>query len=70
LPIGGDEDKVWRAALKFQTSALTPAATVVSASLQVFPDGRCLGPRRTLRACAARGYELEAHPILSASWFH
>jgi hypothetical protein len=69
LPIGGDEDKVWRAALKFQLSALPPGATVVRASLHVFHDGRCLGPRKTLLVCEPRDYEIDAHPILSASWF-
>jgi hypothetical protein len=68
LPIGGDEDKVWRAALKFELSALPPGATVVRASLYVFHDGRCLGPRKTMRVCEPRDYEIEAHPILSASW--
>jgi TGF-beta propeptide len=69
LPIGGEDDKVWRAALRFSTSSLPPGSAVVRAILHVFHDGRCLGPRKTLPACEQRDYGLEAHPILSADWF-
>jgi hypothetical protein len=70
LPIGGDEDKLWRAALRFQTTALPSDARIVSARLRLFHDARCLGPRKTLRICGPGAYELEAHEILSADWFH
>jgi hypothetical protein len=70
LPIGGDEDKVWRAALRFPMSGLPAGAAVVQASLFLFHDARCLGPRKTSRPCESRAYELEAHPILSTDWFH
>jgi TGF-beta propeptide len=69
LPIGGDDDKLWRAALRFSTRSLPPGSAVVRASLDVFHDGRCLGPRKTTRACEPRSYELEAHPVLGADWF-
>ena len=69
LPVGGDDDKVWRAALRFPTSPIPAGSTVVSARLHVFHDGRCLAPRKTHRACAARGYEFEADPILRRDWF-
>ena len=69
LPIGGDDDKLWRVALRFSTGSLPPGSAVVRASLDLFHDGRCLAPRKTTRACEARSYELEAHPILSADWF-
>jgi hypothetical protein len=70
LPVGGDDDKLWRAALRFSTSAIPAGSEAVRATLHVFHDGRCLGPRKTVRACDARTYELFANPILSSSWFH
>ena len=70
LPMGGEDDKVWRAALRFSTASIPPRSAVMSATLHLFHDGRCLAPRKTLRACEARDYELEAHPILSTDWFH
>ena len=70
LPIGGEAEKLWRAALRFSVSSLPQGAAVVRAMLHLHHDGRCLGPRKTVQACAARDYELEAHPILSTDWFH
>lgn len=69
LPVGGDEDKVWRAALQFATSRIPVGASIVNATLHVFHDGRCLAPRSATRACDPRGYEFEADPILTANWF-
>jgi TGF-beta propeptide len=69
LPIGGEDDKVWRAALRFSTSSVPHGSAVVRATLHVFHDGRCLAPRKTLRHCDARTYGLTAHPILSMDWF-
>ena len=69
LPVGGDDDKVWRSALKFPTSSIPMGSEVVSATLRVFHDGRCVSPRKTHRACDTRAYELEADPILSTTWF-
>jgi hypothetical protein len=70
LPVGGEDDKVWRAALRFSTSSMPQGAAVVRATLQLAHDGRCLGPRKTLRLCDARDYVLTAHPILTSDWFH
>jgi hypothetical protein len=69
LPIGGEDDKVWRAALRFSTSSVPHGSAVVRATLHVFHDGRCLAPRKTLRHCDARTYALTSHPILSLDWF-
>jgi hypothetical protein len=68
LPVGGASDKLWRAALRFSTSSMPRSSTVVRAVLSVHHDARCLGPRKTLRACDARAYALDAHPILSPDW--
>jgi hypothetical protein len=69
LPVGGEDDKVWRAALRFPTSPVPQGSDVVRAILHVFHDGRCLAPRKTLTLCGPRTYELTAHPILSTDWF-
>jgi hypothetical protein len=70
LPVGGEDDKVWRAALRFSTSSVPQGSAVVQATLHLFHDGRCLGPRKALTLCDARTYGLTAHPILSLNWFH
>ena len=69
LPVGGDDDKLWRAALRFSTSTVPPGSAIVRAVLSVHHDARCLGPRKTIRACDARAYALDAHPIVSSNWF-
>jgi hypothetical protein len=69
LPVGGDDDKLWRAALRFSTSSVPSGSAVVRAVLTVSHDARCLGPRKTVRTCEPRPYELTAHPILSPDWF-
>jgi hypothetical protein len=69
LPIGGDDDKLWRAALRFSTSSVPTGSTVTRALLRLSHNGRCLGPRKTTQPCEARAYVLDAHPILSAAWF-
>ena len=69
MPVGGDDDKVWRAALRFSTPPLPHGAVVERAFLRVFHDGRCLASRKTHGPCPAVPFELGAHPILSASWF-
>jgi hypothetical protein len=69
LPVGGDDDKLWRAALRFSTSTVPPGSVVVRAVLRIHHDARCLGPRKTVRACEPRAYELVAHPISSSDWF-
>ena len=69
LPVGGEDDKLWRAALRFSMSAVPQGAAVVRAVLSVHHDARCVGPRKTLRACDERAYALDAHPILSSESF-
>jgi hypothetical protein len=70
LSVGGDEDKVWRAALHFPLSPIPPGSVVLAATLVVSFDGVCLAPRKTERPCAARPYTIDVHPILSSDWFH
>jgi hypothetical protein len=44
LGVGGVDDKVWRAALRFSLDALPPGATVVTAELSLACDGRGFDP--------------------------
>jgi hypothetical protein len=69
LPIGGVDDKVWRAALRFPLASIPAGATITSAELRIFYDGTCVAPGRAARPCAAPGAVIDAHRILSASWF-
>ena len=69
LAVGGDEDKVWRSALRFSTAAIPPGATVTTAELSLWYDGTCLGPRKTRHACDGSGYGFAAHPIYTPRWF-
>jgi hypothetical protein len=66
LPVGGDADKVWRAAFRFSLDALPPGAGVQEALLMVHHDGTCIGGR----ACPAGPLTLEAHAILDPDWRH
>jgi hypothetical protein len=68
LPIGGVDDKVWRAALRFSLSAVPAWAAVTSAELRVYHDGVCVAPRRGTAPCVPPGAVVDAHRILSASW--
>lgn len=70
LSVGGEDDKVWRAALRFPLAAIPSGAVVLSATLLVSFDGICLGPRKTERPCPARSYTIDVHPILGSDWFH
>jgi hypothetical protein len=70
LPIGGDVDKVWRAALRFPLASVPDGAAVVEATLFLSFDGVCLGPRMTATRCPARTYTLDVLPIYSDDWFH
>jgi hypothetical protein len=69
LPIGGVDDKVWRAALRFPLTEIPAGATVTAAQLRVYHDGVCVAPRRTAVPCVPPGSVIDAHRILSASWF-
>jgi hypothetical protein len=68
LGVGGVDDKVWRAALRFPLDALPPSAIVVTAELALRYDGTCVAPRRRSRPCDGRGFELDAHPIFTPRW--
>jgi hypothetical protein len=67
LPIGGVDDKVWRAALRFPLGSIPPGAAISSAELSIHHDGTCVAPRLTAVPCAV-GYVIDAHRILSGSW--
>ena len=69
LPIGGVDDKVWRSALRFSLAAVPTWATVTSAELRVYHDGVCVAPARGAAPCVPPGAVVDAHRILSASWF-
>jgi hypothetical protein len=69
LPVGGEQDKVWRSALRFSTASIPSGAAVVTAELSLWYDRICVAPRKTSRPCDGRGFELVAHPILTARWF-
>lgn len=69
LPVGGDDDKVWRAALRFSLGRLPGAAEIASARLHVRHDGTCIAPRLGSIACGELGYVVDVHRILSSSWF-
>jgi hypothetical protein len=68
LGVGGVDDKVWRAALRFSPASVPPGATIVTAELSLWYDGTCVAPRRRTRACDGRGYDLEARPIYTPRW--
>ena len=70
LSVGGDTDKVWRAALHFPLSAIPRGSVVLSATLLASFDGVCHAARMTPRPCPARSYTIEVHPILGPDWFH
>jgi hypothetical protein len=68
LPVGGVDDEVWRAALRFSLDGLPAGAQIASARLQVYFDGACVGPRRRVGPCLAGAYTIDAHAIRSSSW--
>ena len=69
LPVGGAGDKVWRSALRFSLAQVPDAAEIDSARLLVHHDGTCIAPRLRTVPCGELGYVLDAHRILSSSWF-
>jgi hypothetical protein len=69
LPIGGVDDKVWRAGLRFTLAAIPAAARITDAELRLFHDGTCVAPGAAGAPCAAPGAVIDAHRILSRSWF-
>jgi hypothetical protein len=69
LPIGGEADKAWRAALRFSLGAIPTDATILFARLDLHYDGVCLGPYASSRPCDGRSFTLDAHPLLSPDWY-
>ena len=68
LPVGGADDKVWRAALRFSLDGLPAGAVVKSARLDLYFDGACVAPRRRVGPCGWGEYAVDAHRIRSATW--
>ena len=60
LPIGGVDDKVWRAALRFPLGSVPPGASISSAEVSIYHDGTCVAPRLAAVPCAV-GYVVDAH---------
>jgi hypothetical protein len=69
LPVGGVDDKVWRAALRFPVDEVPGGATITSAQLRLAHDGTCVGPRLRTVPCDGGSYWLDAHRIVSPDWF-
>jgi hypothetical protein len=69
LPIGGVDDKVWRSGLRFSLAAVPATATIAAAELRVYHDGLCVARRASSAPCVAPGAVIDAHRILSRSWF-
>ncbi|MGH2802308.1 MAG: DNRLRE domain-containing protein [Thermoleophilaceae bacterium] len=69
LPVGGVDDKVWRAALRFPLGQIPAGATITSAEVRLVHDRACVAPRRRSGPCEGGSYWLDAHRIVSADWF-
>ena len=69
LWLGGEPGKVWRSALRFALGSIPAGAPVVTAELSLWYDGTCVGARKATRPCDGRGFDVEAHRILTARWF-
>jgi hypothetical protein len=68
LFVGGVDDKVWRAAVRFSLDALPPGARIVTAELSLEYDQTCVAPPRATRPCEGRGFALDVHPIFTSRW--
>jgi hypothetical protein len=68
LSVGGDEDKVWRSALRLPLDGIPHGSVVLDATLSLSFDGVCLAPRKTDRPCPARNYTIDVHPIVGGDW--
>jgi TGF-beta propeptide len=69
LPVGGVDDKAWRAAVRFPLGKVPAQAAIVSARLRLHHDGTCVAPRLESVPCDGGSYVLDVHRILSADWF-
>jgi hypothetical protein len=70
LPVGGVDDKVWRAGLRFSLAGIPANAFIASARLELTFDGVCVAPRLASTPCPGDGFVLEAYPIATANWYH
>ncbi|MGH3103279.1 MAG: DNRLRE domain-containing protein [Gaiellaceae bacterium] len=68
LSIGGDVDKIWRAALRFSLGALPPGAVVQEAWLGLWYDATCVGRYGSSRRCDGRSWTVDAHGIRDPDW--
>lgn len=68
LGVGGEDDKVWRSALRFSIASLPLGAYVVTAELSLWYDRICVAPRKTSRPCDGRAFQFAGYPILSPRW--
>jgi TGF-beta propeptide len=68
LLVGGDADKVWRSTLLFPLTSIPSGSAVLSATLLLSFDGICHAPFKTERACPARTYTIDIHPVYSPDW--
>src|SRR5262245_7402082 len=68
LPVGGDDGREWRAALRFSLAWLPPHSGIHRGRLTLFHDGTCIGRRGRDAPCPRRAYTLEAHAILDPDW--
>jgi hypothetical protein len=68
LRVGGVENKVWRAGVRFSLDALPADASVVTAELSLWYDGTCVGVERRDAPCDGRAFEVDAHPIFTSRW--
>jgi hypothetical protein len=69
LPIGGEPDKAWRAALRFSLAPIPPWAEIASARLELHYDRTCIGPYASSKHCDGRAFTIDAHPLLSTDWY-
>jgi hypothetical protein len=69
LPVGGVDDKVWRAAIRFPLGSIPEQAAIVSAQLRLYHDGTCVAPRLASVRCGGGSYAIDSHRVLSANWF-
>lgn len=68
LAVGGEQDKVWRSALRFPTAAISRDSHVVAAELSLWYDRTCVAPRKTSRTCDGHAFEIDVHPIYTQRW--
>src|SRR5918999_2945266 len=69
MPIGGDTDKVWRAALRFSFDSIPAGSSIVTARLDVFYDRVCIASYDRSVPCDGRPFTIDVHAILSRDWF-